>query len=87
MKRAALLTLVLLIAASALAQRKQLTLETIYDTPDAYCMELHVVNNKRFPLTNWTVWLYVDQASVSDTWGGNARTSSLKAAAPLGVNP
>jgi hypothetical protein len=47
------------------------TLETIYDTPDAYCMELHVVNNKRFPLTNWTVWLYVDQASVSDTWGGN----------------
>ncbi|HEV8432339.1 MAG TPA: DPP IV N-terminal domain-containing protein, partial [Thermoanaerobaculia bacterium] len=31
MKRAALLTLVVLIAASALAQRKQLTLETIYD--------------------------------------------------------
>ena len=23
----------------------------------------------------------------SDTWGGNARTSSLKGAAPVGVNP
>ncbi|HEX3583435.1 MAG TPA: hypothetical protein VH087_16815, partial [Thermoanaerobaculia bacterium] len=31
MKRAAFLTLTILIAASALAQRKQLTLETIYD--------------------------------------------------------